>query len=112
MAVYMIAEVKVTDDAWVPEYASKVHEIVHKHGGKSLSRSANITVLEGEKPDTIVIGILQFPTLGAARAFADDPAYAPDAAARRAGSNSRFYVIDDTDVAETIPYLAKTVHEG
>ncbi len=28
-------------------------------------------------------------------------------AARRAGSVSRFTVIDDTDVADTIPYLAK-----
>ena len=47
MAVFMIAEVKVTDDSWIPDYAAKVHEIVHKHGGKYLSRSANITPLEG-----------------------------------------------------------------
>jgi hypothetical protein len=40
-------------------------------------------------------------------AFATDPKYAPYAAARQAGSDSRFQLIDDTDVAGTIPYLPK-----
>ena len=38
MTVYLIADVKVTDDGWVPAYAASVHELVHKHGGKFLSR--------------------------------------------------------------------------
>lgn len=107
MAVYMIADVKMTDDAWVSDYSAKVHDIVHKHGGKYLSPSANITAIEGPKPDTTVIGILQFPTMNAAQAFIDDPSYAPHAAARRAGSISKFTVVDDTDVAGTVPYLPK-----
>ncbi len=37
MAHYMIATVKVTDDSWIPGYAVKVHEIVHRHGGKYLA---------------------------------------------------------------------------
>ncbi len=65
MAVYLIAHVKVTDDAWLPDYAANVHDIVHKHGGT----------------------------------------YAKYREARQAGSISRFHVIDDTDVAGTIPYL-------
>jgi uncharacterized protein (DUF1330 family) len=107
MAVFLIAEVKLIDDAWVPNYASRVHDIVHKHGGKYLSRSANVTPIEGEKPDATVIGILQFPSLAAAQSFANDPDYAPHAAARKSGSISKLYVIDDTDVAGTVPYLAK-----
>ena len=43
----------------------------------------------------------------AAQAFANDPDYAPYGEARRAGSDSRFYIIDDTDVACAIPYLPK-----
>jgi uncharacterized protein (DUF1330 family) len=46
MTVYLIAEIKVTDDNWVPDYAANVHPLVEKHGGKYLSRSANIKVLE------------------------------------------------------------------
>lgn len=107
MAVYMIAQVKVIDDAWLPDYAAKVHDIVHRHGGEYLARSANIVSLEGEAPDATVIGILKFPTLAAAKSFASDAEYAPFAKARQAGSISRFYVVDDTDAAGTLPYLAK-----
>ena len=52
MTVYVIAEIEVTDEAWIPEYA-------------------------------------------------------PLGSARQAGSNSRFRLIDDTDVAGTISYLGK-----
>ncbi len=101
MAVYLIANVKVTDDAWLPDYAANVHEIVHKHGGKYLSRSGNITTLEGEGPEATVIALLEFPSVEAVQAFAADPAYAKYGKARQAGSISRFHVIDDTDVAGT-----------
>src|SRR5262249_45753136 len=43
----------------------------------------------------------------AVKAFATDPKYAPYAAARQAGSESRFQLIDDTDVAGTNPFLPK-----
>ena len=48
MAVNLLAEIKVTDDKWVPDYAANVHPLVEKHGGKYLCRSANIKVLEEE----------------------------------------------------------------
>ena len=105
MPVYLIADVKVTDDSWIPDYAAAVHDIVHKHGGKYLSRSANITNLEGETLDTTLIALIEFPSLEAAQAFADDPDYAGFGKARRDGSVSRLNVIDDSDVAGTIPYL-------
>ncbi len=107
MTVYVIADVKITDDGWVPDYAANVHDIVHKHGGKYLSRSANITTIEGEGLDTTLIALIQFPSMGAVQAFANDPDYAPYCKARRDGSVSRFHVIDDTDVAGAIPYLPK-----
>lgn len=107
MACYLIADVKVTDDSWIPEYAVKVHDIVHKHGGKYLARSANITTLEGDPPDTTLIALIAFPSLEAIKAFAADPDYAPYARKRQDGTVSNFVAIDDTDVAGTIPYLKK-----
>ncbi len=107
MTHYLIADVKVNDDSWIPDYAAKVHDIVHKHGGKYLSRSGNITNIEGEDLDTTLIALLEFPSLEALRAFVDDPDYAQFAKARQAGTESRFNAIDDTDVAGTIPYLEK-----
>ncbi|MGB6859446.1 MAG: DUF1330 domain-containing protein [Pseudolabrys sp.] len=61
MTVYMIADIKVTDSKWVPAYAASVHDLVHKHGGKYLSRSGNVKTLEGKPLDTSLIAILQFP---------------------------------------------------
>lgn len=107
MTVYIVADVEVTDGAWVPEYAKNVHDIVHKHGGKYLSRSGNIEILEGEPLPTTLIALLEFPNAEAAKAFTTDPEYASFGSARQAGSNSRFQLIDDTDIAGTIPYLGK-----
>ena len=105
MTVYLIADVKVTDEAWIPDYAAKVHEIAGKHGGKYLSRSGNIDTIEGEPLDTTLIALIEFPSREALDAFVNDPEYAPHAKARQAGSVSRFHVIDDTDLAGAIPYL-------
>ena len=105
MPVFLIADVKVTDDAWIPDYAAKVHDIVAKHGGKYLSRSGNIDTIEGERLDTTLIALIQFPSREALDAFANDPDYAPFGKARQEGSVSRFHVIDDTDLAGAIPYL-------
>ena len=88
-------------------YAASVHELVHKHGGRYLSRSRNVKTLEGKPLDSTFIAILEFPSAEAVQAFATDPKYAPHAAARQAGSESRLQLIDDTDVAGTIPYLPK-----
>ncbi|MEH1906636.1 MAG: DUF1330 domain-containing protein [Nostoc sp.] len=107
MAVYLIADVKVTDDAWISDYAANVHEIVRNHGGKYLSRSGNITTIEGEGLATTLIALMEFPSIEAVQAFANDPAYAKYRQARQSGSISSLNVIDDTDVAGTIPYLPK-----
>lgn len=107
MTAYLIADIKITDDGWVPEYVASAHELVHRHGGKYLSRSGHVKTIEGKPLDTSVIAILAFPSTKNAEAFVNDPDYAPYAAARRKGSESRFQLIDDTDLAGTIPYLPK-----
>ena len=107
MAAYLVAHVKITDESWIPEYAQRVHEIAAKHGGKYLARSANIKALEGDAPDATLVALVEFPSMGAVEAFVNDPEYARFAKARQGGSNSRLYMIDDTDVAGAIPYLRK-----
>jgi uncharacterized protein (DUF1330 family) len=105
MTVYLIADIKVTDDSWVSEYATNVHKLVEKHGGRYLSRSGNIDTLEGGDKDSTLIAIIAFPSREALNNFAADPEYAPYGQARQAGSVSNFHVIDDTDIAGAIPYL-------
>lgn len=105
MSVYLIADIKITNDGWVPEYASNVHKLVEKHGGRYLSRSGNIETIEGAAKDSTLIAILEFPTREALDSFAADPDYAPYGQARQSGSVSNFHVIHDTDIAGAIPYL-------
>ena len=107
MTVYVIADIKVKNDNWIPEYAATVHDLVHRHGGKYLARSGNVETLEGEPLDTTLIALLEFPNKEAVNAFSNDPEYVPYGQARQAGSDSRFQLIDDTDIAGTIPYLKK-----
>jgi len=107
MTAFLIADIEITDDKWVPDYAASVHTLVHKHGGKYLARSANVTTLEGTTLETSLIAIMAFPSARQAHDFVSDPAYAPHCAARRNGSKSRFQLIDDSDVAGTISYLTK-----
>ncbi len=107
MSIYLIADIKITNAAWVPAYAANVHKLVEKHGGKYLSRSGNIETVEGVKKDSTLIAIIEFPSRLALGAFAADPEYEPYRKARLAGSISNFNVIDDTDIAGAIPYLAK-----
>lgn len=105
MAHYLIAQVKVNEDAWIPEYAANVHRLVEKHGGKYLARSGNITKIEGDRCNADLVAVIQFPDMDSLQAFVTDPDYAPYAAARQAGTDSQTIVIDATDVAGTIPYL-------
>jgi uncharacterized protein (DUF1330 family) len=105
MTHYLIADITVTDDAWVPAYAAEVHEIIARHGGRYLSRSGNVEVLEGQSPDSTLIAIIAFPDRAAIDGFLADPAYAAHLKARQDGSVSRLRVIDDTDLAGTIPGL-------
>ena len=107
MSAYLIADIKVTNDGWVPEYAATAHKFVHKHGGRYLSRSGHVKTLEGKPLDTTLIAIMEFPSEQAAEAFVNDPEYAPYAKARRGGSDSRFQLINDSDLAGTLPYLPK-----
>lgn len=105
MSIYLIADIDIKDSGWVPDYAAYVHKIVERHGGRYLSRSGNIETIEGDAPKSTLIAIIEFPSREALGRFAADPEYAPHGRSRQAGSVSRFRVIDDTDIAGTIPYL-------
>jgi uncharacterized protein (DUF1330 family) len=107
MAVFLIGNVEITDESWVSGYAINVHDIVHRHGGKYLSRSGNITHVEGEPSNASLIALVEFPTMDNAQAFLNDPDYEAFRKSRMEGSISTVHIIDDSDAAGTIPYLQK-----
>ena len=107
MSIFVIADIKVIDDSWIPNYAANVHDIVHKYGGKYLTRTGNITTVEGEPLDTTLVAIIEFPDMASVQNFAGSDEYAPYAKARQDGTVSRLHILDATDLAGTIPYLEK-----
>jgi|TARA_B110000503_G_scaffold140080_1_gene230041 uncharacterized protein (DUF1330 family) len=105
MPAYLIGEVIVTDESWISGYAKNVHDIVHKHRGKYLSRSSNITHVEGNPTGASLIALVEFPSMNAAKAFVEDPDYQEFRVSRMKGSISTVQIIDSSDAAGTIPYL-------
>ncbi len=78
MSVYMIADIKVTDPAWIPGYAEFGPPPRSQAWWASyLARSGNVKTLEGKPPDTTLIALIEFPSPDALDAFLDDPDYAP-----------------------------------
>ncbi len=94
MAAYVVGDVIVTDDAFAEEYRPKVQETVEKHGGKFIAGPGNFEKLEGTRalPDWHVI--IEFPTLDLARAWYNDPDYAPLIKLRDSGSRSEIVLIE------------------
>ena len=106
MPHYMVAQVRVTDDSWVAEYAARVSDIIHRHGGRYLSRSGNITCLEGDGEGLDLVALVEFPDLASIEAFMADPEYQPFAQSRRAGGETQLLAIDASDAMGAIGYLA------
>ena len=94
MPAYMIAELKITDESWRAEYGPKVQELTTKHGGKPIARGVPDSKLEGDRalPDGLVI--VEFPSLEQAKAWYNDPEYAPMIKLRQTGAITEITLID------------------
>ena len=56
MAVYMITDISIKDEATYAVYVKKVREIVEKHGGRYLARGGAVTPLtDNWKPERVAI---------------------------------------------------------
>lgn len=84
MAAYIIAELTVRDGSYMEQYRATTLPLVRKHGGRQIVGGAPAAKLEGDRalPDRIIV--LEFPSLEHARAFHDDPDFAPMIALRQA----------------------------
>ena len=93
MAAFIVGEVFVTDDSFAEEYRPKVKALVEKHSGKFIS-GGNFEKLEGTRaaPDWFVI--IKFPTSELAKAWYNDPDYAPVIELRDTGSRSEIMLVE------------------
>lgn len=94
MPAYLVGGVDVSDPAWVAEYGPKVEALVEKHGGRYLVRGGEMDVVEGTTPASRVMVVIEFPSLENARAWYNDPDYAPLIKLRQTGSESEIVLVD------------------
>jgi uncharacterized protein (DUF1330 family) len=77
MTAYCLFDnVEVTDPAAMAEYASKVGEMVRRHGGRYLALGGTVETIEGS-PTLHGPVPIEFPDLAAAHAWYDSPEYGP-----------------------------------
>ena len=94
MAAYAIGRLQMRDASWLAEYGPKTAALVEKHGGTYRVRGGAMERLEGEGDLPSVIVVLEFPSMDQARAWYNDPEYAPLIALRQAGSELDFVLVE------------------
>ena len=94
---YSDLDVTPTTDAWIPEYLPTANKLVAKHGGKYVGRTTSHEQVEGKPQEAALRIIIEWPSKEDAKAFMDDPEYAPHLTARTEGSVSHHYLIEAKD---------------
>lgn len=95
---YAVAELDVTDPGWVRSYVAEVTPMVERHGGRYLTRSTGIELVEGERTPPQVLLIIEWPSKDAADRFYESDEYRPHREARRAGARNQFTLVSGEDV--------------
>jgi uncharacterized protein (DUF1330 family) len=95
---YAVAQLDVTDPAWVREYVAQVTPMVERRGGRYLARTARVERIEGERPPPQVAMLIEWPSREAADAFYESDEYAPFRQARIEGARNEFLLVAGEDV--------------
>ena len=98
MKYYAVAELDVTDPAWVRGYVTDVTPMVERRGGRYLARTAAIERVEGDKPLPQILLIIQWPSKQTADEFYDSEEYRPYREGRRAGARNELVLASGEDV--------------
>lgn len=87
-----IIETNITNPSWIETYVKQVTPMLAGYGGRYLTRSSAIELLEGSaKPHFSVVA--EFPSKEAALHFYHSEEYAPYKTARLNGSTSKFMLV-------------------
>ena len=101
MKYYLIGEIEVTDQSWVPDYVKNVTGMVERSGGRYLARTITIEKIEGERKPMPMCVILEWPSKEAAVRFYESEAYRPYRQNRLAGAKNEFLLVAGDDVTKT-----------
>ena len=93
MTAYVIVDIEVTDPAGYEDYKKLAPAAVALYGGKYIARGGKNETLEGDwKPNRLVI--LEFASVGQAKAWLNSPEYAPARKLRHQYARSKMVVVE------------------
>lgn len=90
MKCYTVAELDITDPAWVPAYVKNVTGMVERAGGRYLARTSGIEAIEGDRPAPQIFLLVEWPSREALETFYASEEYQPYLAQRKAGARNQF----------------------
>lgn len=99
MKYYCVAEMHITDPAWVESYVGNVTAMVERHGGRYLARTRKVEKLEGEREAPQIFLLIEWPSREAIDAFYDSDEYRPYRDSRQRGAKNDFFIIAGEDIA-------------
>ncbi len=92
-AYFLFDNVEVTDPDGLARYAEAAARTVADHGGRYLAVASEPEVVEGDSILTAPV-LIEFPDLGAARAWYDSPEYQEAKAVRQSASTASFILVE------------------
>ena len=98
MKCYALAEMDITDASWVQEYVEHVTPLVEARGGRFLARTPNAEKLEGEREQSQVYLLIEWPSREAAVEFYESDQYRPHLEARVAGARNQLVLVAGEDI--------------
>lgn len=97
MPAYVVGRLTIHDRSWMAEYGQKSGALVARHGGRYLARGGAMERLEGDGAPPSGVVVVEFPTLAAAKAWYNDPEYAPLIKMRQGGAALELIAIEGLD---------------
>jgi uncharacterized protein (DUF1330 family) len=98
MKFYAVAEMEITDPAWIKDYVANVTGMVERRGGRYLSRTATIERVEGERAVPQALVLIEWSSKEAADEFYASDEYRPYREARETGARNEFLLVAGEDI--------------
>jgi len=100
MKYYSVAEMDITDRAWVQSYVGAVTPMVERYGGRYLARTNRAEKLEGDRTPRQVFVVVEWPSREAAMTFYESEEYRSFRDSRWRGATNEFFLVPGEDVTK------------
>ena len=94
MSAFLIVDTMIENPEAYEEYKKLAKPIAEKYGGQYRARGGAMEVLETDLWTPTRMVIIEFPDMGAARAFVDSEEYAPVKPMRRDNAQCTLLILD------------------